>query len=93
MVVKKVETEGRVIGVLILETEEAAVTEVAVSDWWQRRMAYAFELGRESPLPLAGRGLGEGFRDAGRYPFPSPSPSDFGWGGERARLSPLEGQP
>jgi NlpC/P60 family putative phage cell wall peptidase len=31
--------------------ERAAVTEVAVSDWWRRRMAYAFAFGRESPLP------------------------------------------
>ncbi len=33
--------------------ERAAVAEVPVSDWWRRRMAYAFEFGRH-PSPQGG---------------------------------------
>jgi NlpC/P60 family putative phage cell wall peptidase len=49
--------------------EGVAVCEVPLSDWWRRRMAYAFSLDRLPPPPCgerrAARQLGDGPREGG----------------------------
>lgn len=39
--------------------EKCAVTEAPISDWWRRRMAYAFELRTDAPSCPSPQGRGE----------------------------------
>jgi NlpC/P60 family putative phage cell wall peptidase len=60
--------------------ERAAVTEVALSDWWRRRMAYAFEFTHRPSPPCGERVWVRGVerRVERRYPAPNPSPQGGG---------------
>jgi NlpC/P60 family putative phage cell wall peptidase len=65
---------------MVHSQQHAVVTEVPVSDWWRRRMAYAFSFGHQPSPPCGERVWVRGVKRRVERRGPTPSPSPQGGG-------------